>query len=394
MLKMLKWKIKMFYSNKILVALLFLMPVLITVFISPSLIDDNTSEISVNIIDEDNTEISRNYKKRIEDDNRIIHYELSYEKGIKGIEKNDISGMLIIKEGFSKKIKRGQNNDLVELIYSKDDYYFKSLSDIFVQHYFGELVKYRNIDYVLKNYDLVDENNYKEEYENQYEKLKKENSYQFDFIKTEIGSRESINIVTGTNILMYRYIIGVVFLLAYILCLIQNIESNIKKQGMIEKIMLSKVNFLHYGIGNLLGSVIPISINLTLQLLVLSIFTGVIFNLNTVLYILIFSLSIGLLSNLLIKMFKKSENMYLMIPYYILIIWIFGNVLFNLEFLSVFNLSGSIMPGAGIKDIITSFILNTEIDIKAKIIKEFVMILVMALILLSLEYKEFKNVTS
>ncbi len=392
MLKIIKWKIKMFYSNKILVSLLFLMPVLITVFISPSLIEASTAEISINIIDEDNTEISRNYKKRIEDDNRIIHYELSYEKGIKGIEKNDISGMLIIKEGFSKKIKSGQNNELIELIYSKDDYYFKSLTDIFVQHYFADLSKYRNIDYVLRNYDLVDEIRYKNEYENQYDKLKKADIYQFDFITTEVGSKENISRITGGNILLYRYIIGVLFLLAYILCLIQNIESNIKKQGMIEKIMLSKVNFLHYGIGNLFGSVIPISINITLQLIVLSIFARVIFNPAIVVYILIFSLSIGLLSNLLIKMFKKTENMYLMIPYYIIIIWIFGNVLFNLEFLSFFNLSGSIVPGAGIKDIITSLMLSTDIDLKTKIIKEFVMILVMAVSLLSLEYKEFKNV--
>src|SRR6056297_1661285 len=133
MLKILKWKIKMFYSNKILVILLFLIPVLITAFIAPSLKETSTAEIRINIIDEDNTSISKNYKNKIENDNRIIHFKLSYEEGIKEIEKNSLSGMLIIKEGFSEKIKSGQNNELIELIYSKDNYYFKSLTDIFVQ---------------------------------------------------------------------------------------------------------------------------------------------------------------------------------------------------------------------------------------------------------------------
>src|SRR6056297_1923768 len=302
--------------------------------------------------------------------------------------------MLIIKEGFSQKIKSGKNKDLIELIYSKDDYYFKSLTDIFVQHYFGELAKYRNINYVIRNYDIIDENKYVEEYTNKYIDLEKEDLYQFEFATTKIRTKEKANILTGENILLYRYIFGVVFLLAYVVILIQNIETNIKKQGTIEKISLSKINFLHYTIGNLLGSVIPVSMNLTIQLIALSIFTGAVFSLDAVIYILFFSLSIGLLSNLIVKIFKKSENLYLMIPYYIIIIWIFGNILFNLEFLSFFNFNGSILPGAGIKEIIISLMIGTDIDIKAEIIKEISLVLTMSLILISLEYKEFKNVAS
>jgi len=394
MLKILKWKIKIFYSDKKLVTLLFLIPILIIAVISPSLIGDNNPEITINIIDEDLTQLSQNYKSKIEEDKRIISYDLPYDEGIKEIEKNNISGMLLIKEGFSQKIEKGKNKNLIELIYSKDNYYFKSLTDIFVQHYFGDLAKYRNIEYVLRNYDSIDENRYKLEYENQYEKLENEDLYKFEFTATEIGSKEKVSIFTGKTILLYRYIFGVVFLLAYVVILIQNIETNIKKQGTIEKISLSKINFLHYTIGNLLGSVIPVSMNLTIQLIALSIFTGSVFSLDAVIYILFFSLSIGLLSNLIVKIFKKSENLYLMIPYYIIIIWIFGNILFNLEFLSFFNFNGSILPGAGIKEIIISLMIGTDIDIKAEIIKEISLVLTMSLILISLEYKEFKNVAS
>lgn len=394
MLKILKWKMKIFYSDKMLVSLFLLVPILIITVIAPSLIEDKKPEITINIIDEDQTQSSQNYKNRIEKDKRIISYELSYEEGIKEIEKNNISGMLIIKEGFSQKIKSGKNKDLIELIYSKDDYYFKSLTDIFVQHYFGELAKYRNINYVIRNYDIIDENKYVEEYTNKYIELEKEDLYQFEFATTEIRTKEKANILTGENILLYRYIFGVVFLLAYILILIQNVETNIKKQGTIERITLSKINFLNYTIGNLLGSVIPIFINLTIQLIALSIFTGAVFGFPTAIYILVFSLSIGLLSNLIVKIFKKNENIYLMIPYYIIIIWIFGDILLNLEFFSFFNFQGSMIPGAGIKEVIISLMLGTDIDIKGEIIKEFAMIITMALLLISLEYKEFKNVAS
>jgi len=394
MLKILKWKMKIFYSDKMLVSLFLLVPILIITVIAPSLIEDKKPEITINIIDEDQTQSSQNYKNRIEKDKRIISYELSYEEGIKEIEKNNISGMLIIKEGFSQKIKSGKNKDLIELIYSKDDYYFKSLTDIFVQHYFGELAKYRNINYVIRNYDIIDENKYVEEYTNKYIELEKEDLYQFEFATTEIRTKEKANILTGENILLYRYIFGVVFLLAYILILIQNVETNIKKQGTIERITLSKINFLNYTIGNLLGSLIPIFINLTIQLIALSIFTGAVFGFPTAIYILVFSLSIGLLSNLIVKIFKKNENIYLMIPYYIIIIWIFGDILLNLEFFSFFNFQGSMIPGAGIKEVIISLMLGTDIDIKGEIIKEFAMIITMALLLISLEYKEFKNVAS
>jgi len=394
MLKILKWKMKIFYSDKMLVSLFLLVPILIITVIAPSLIEDKKPEITINIIDEDQTQSSQNYKNRIEKDKRIISYELSYEEGIKEIEKNNISGMLIIKEGFSQKIKSGKNKDLIELIYSKDDYYFKSLTDIFVQHYFGELAKYRNINYVIRNYDIIDENKYVEEYTNKYIELEKEDLYQFEFATTEIRTKEKANILTGENILLYRYIFGVVFLLAYILILIQNVETNIKKQGTIERITLSKINFLNYTIGNLLGSVIPIFINLTIQLIALSIFMGAVFGFPTAIYILVFSLSIGLLSNLIVKIFKKNENIYLMIPYYIIIIWIFGDILLNLEFFSFFNFQGSMIPGAGIKEVIISLMLGTDIDIKGEIIKEFAMIITMALLLISLEYKEFKNVAS
>src|SRR6056297_617658 len=196
MLKILKWKMKIFYSDKMLVSLFLLVPILIITVIAPSLIEDKKPEITINIIDEDQTQSSQNYKNRIEKDKRIISYELSYEEGIKEIEKNNISGMLIIKEGFSQKIKSGKNKDLIELIYSKDDYYFKSLTDIFVQHYFGELSKYRNINYILRNYDLVDENKYIEKYTDQYQELQEENLYQFDFVKTEIGSNKNISEIT------------------------------------------------------------------------------------------------------------------------------------------------------------------------------------------------------
>src|SRR6056297_975966 len=103
MLKILKWKIKIFYSNKILIALLLLLPILITAFISPSLNKESVTEITINIIDQDMTQISEEYNNRIKKDERIKYSELTYEEGIQEIEKNNISGMLIIKKGFSEK---------------------------------------------------------------------------------------------------------------------------------------------------------------------------------------------------------------------------------------------------------------------------------------------------
>ena len=352
MLSIFKWKMKIFYSNRILILILFIIPILIFSIASPSLKITSNPKINVSIIDEDKTDLSKEYVKKLQNDDRIITTNLSYSEAVKEIEKNNISGILIVKKGFSEKIQEADNNQLLELIYPKDNYYFRSLSDIFVQHYFKDLTVNRNINYVMDNFEIEREL-YEKEYYEQYNNLNKD-LYEFQFITREISGGESeANLFNEKNLLLYRYLFGVVFLIAYILILIQSIETKIDNKGIREKIILSRVTFPQFYLGNLLGGVVPIFLILVVQTFIFSLVSDAVFKIELLIYILLFSLGVGLLSNFIVKVFKNSRNIYLIIPYYIIIIWIFGNILVNLDFLSLVNIKGNILPGASTIEAIT-----------------------------------------
>lgn len=390
MLSIFKWKMKIFYSNRILILILFIIPILIFSIASPSLKITSNPKINVSIIDEDKTDLSKEYVKKLQNDDRIITTNLSYSEAVKEIEKNNISGILIVKKGFSKKIQEADNNQLLELIYPKDNYYFRSLSDIFVQHYFKDLTVNRNINYVMDNFEIEREL-YEKEYYQQYNNLNKD-LYEFQFITREISGGESeANLFNEKNLLLYRYLFGVVFLIAYILILIQSIETKIDNKGIREKIILSRVTFPQFYLGNLLGGVVPIFLILVVQTFIFSLVSDAVFKVELLIYILLFSLGVGLLSNFIVKVFKNSRNIYLIIPYYIIIIWIFGNILVNLDFLSLVNIKGNILPGASTIEAITGIMMNFNIITIPLIVREISLTFIMIVLVTLMEYKEFKN---
>lgn len=393
MLSIFKWKMKIFYSNRILILILFIIPILIFSIASPSLKITSNPKINVSIIDEDKTDLSKEYVKKLQNDDRIITTNLSYSEAVKEIEKNNISGILIVKKGFSKKIQEADNNQLLELIYPKDNYYFRSLSDIFVQHYFKDLTVNRNINYVMDNFEIEREL-YEKEYYQQYNNLNKD-LYEFQFITREISGGESeANLFNEKNLLLYRYLFGVVFLIAYILILIQSIETKIDNKGIREKIILSRVTFPQFYLGNLLGGVVPIFLILVVQTFIFSLVSDAVFKVELLIYILLFSLGAGLLSNFIVKVFKNSRNIYLIIPYYIIIIWIFGNILVNLDFLSLVNIKGNILPGASTIEAITGIMMNFNIITIPLIVREISLTFIMIVLVTLMEYKEFKNATN
>jgi hypothetical protein len=381
---------KIFYSNRILILILFIIPILIFSIASPSLKITSNPKINVSIIDEDKTDLSKEYVKKLQNDDRIITTNLSYSEAVKEIEKNNISGILIVKKGFSKKIQEADNNQLLELIYPKDNYYFRSLSDIFVQHYFKDLTVNRNINYVMDNFEIEREL-YEKEYYQQYNNLNKD-LYEFQFITREISGGESeANLFNEKNLLLYRYLFGVVFLIAYILILIQSIETKIDNKGIREKIILSRVTFPQFYLGNLLGGVVPIFLILVVQTFIFSLVSDAVFKIELLIYILLFSLGVGLLSNFIVKVFKNSRNIYLIIPYYIIIIWIFGNILVNLDFLSLVNIKGNILPGASTIEAITGIMMKFNVITIPLIVREISLTFIMIVLVTLMEYKEFKN---
>lgn len=394
MLNIIKWRIKIYSDNRILILLFLIIPIILTFWLAEDINKNDIGHMVVNVIDEDQSDLSKEYIIRLENDESITTVQLPYDKAVEDINKEKISSMILIKEGFSNNLLDGINKDLIELVYLRDNYYVSSFSDVFVHHYFPYLSKYRNINYVLKNYgDIIDKDEYIEKYENNYKKIDSLDSYKYKFLLTEVDAAEGFN-QNNKNNLLYRYLLGIIFLLSYILILIQSIEFYKNKKGIAKKIKLSGINWIKHSSGNIIGVVIPTFLILSMQLILVNLIINKDFNFNIILFSLIFTISIVLMTVIIVRLLKKSGSLYLMIPYYIIVLWIFGNVLFNLEFISFLNIERSIIPGVGIKDIITSFYIGTKVDMLGKFLDELIYIGTMIVILGVFEYKEFKNVLS
>ncbi len=394
MLNIIKWRIKIYSDNRILIILFLIIPIILTFWLSEDINKKEIGPMVVNVIDEDESDLSREYINRLENDESITTEKLPYEKAVEYINKEKISSMILIKKGFSDNLLEGSNKDLMEFVYLKDNYYVSLFSDVFVHHYFPYLSKYRNINYVFKNYgDLIDEDEYIERYENNYKQLNSLDSYKYNFSLIEVDAAEGFS-QNNKNTLLYRYLLGVIFLLSYILIFIQSIEFYKNKKGIAKKIKLSGINWIKLASGNIIGVVIPTFLILSLQLILVNLIINKDFNFNIILFSLIFTISIVLITVVIVRLLKKSESLYLMIPYYIIVLWIFGNVLFNLEFISFLDMERNIIPGVGIKDIITSFFIGTKVDIWRKLLDELIYIGTMIAILGVFEYKEFKNALS
>jgi len=394
MLNVIKWRIKIYLNNKVIIALFLIIPIILTLWMAEDINKKGLGQMIVNIIDEDVSEFSKDYIEKIKRDESITTVQIPYEEGLQEIKKEKISAMILIKDGFSKNILEGKNKDLIELVYLKDNYYVSSFSDVFVHHYFSYIAKYRNINYVLSNYgNLVDEEEYIKKYENNYEELNNSDSYKYEFSLVEVDSGEEAY-QDDNNIILYRYLLGIIFLLSYILILIQSIEFQNNKKGIVKKLKLSGIKWFINSTGNVIGTVAPTFVILSTQLTLVNLIINKSFSFNIILYTLLFSFSATLITVVIVKIFKKSEKLYLMIPYYILVLWIFGDVLFNLEFISFLDIERNLIPGIGIKGIITSFIMRTNIDILSILYDEIIYILLIIIGLGIIEYKEFKNAAS
>jgi ABC-2 type transport system permease protein len=109
MLRVLKWRIKIYLNNKFVILLFLIVPILLTLWLAEDLDKQELGSISVSIIDEDNTAISSKYVNKLKEDSKISTVELEYDESIEEVKKEKLSAVILVKDGFSDRILKGEN---------------------------------------------------------------------------------------------------------------------------------------------------------------------------------------------------------------------------------------------------------------------------------------------
>lgn len=234
-LNIIKLRIKLLFSNKILfvtIILFFLMAVVTinTFFIAAT----DKSTISIGIVDQDNSSHSKlmidNLKK-----NRLLKVnvysqdlfndektESSENTLVNKLERKEINALFIIKKGFGNNIENGHFEKIIKDYYLSDQKYAKLISDVVLSSVLDDVCYNYSID---KYYSLSGKLNKIYTEEQYMKKIKKlydnsEDSIGFDFDVVNIGNKKSVNDKVSMELIYREVVIGIVGLIILIIVLL------------------------------------------------------------------------------------------------------------------------------------------------------------------------------
>lgn len=121
----------MLLSDKLLLAAMIIIPLLITIVTGYALRSEKANKINIAIVDRDMSEYSIILIKRLEGKEDIDIQDVSEEEALKLYENNEVEEVFIIKEGFEEEIRDGENDKLIEVLKSPSS---------FSAEYVGEVV--------------------------------------------------------------------------------------------------------------------------------------------------------------------------------------------------------------------------------------------------------------
>ena len=234
-LNIIKLRMKLLFSNKILfvtIILFFLMAVVTinTFFIAAT----DKSTISIGIVDQDNSSHSKlmidNLKK-----NRLLKVnvysqdlfndektESSENTLVNKLERKEINALFIIKKGFGNNIENGHFEKIIKDYYLSDQKYAKLISDIVLSSVLDDVCYNYSID---KYYSLRERLNKVYTEEQYMKKIKKlydnsGDSIGFDFDVVNISNKKSVNDRVSMELIYREVVIGIVALIILIIVLL------------------------------------------------------------------------------------------------------------------------------------------------------------------------------
>lgn len=116
------YKLKMMLGDRLFLAVMIIIPLLITIATGYALRYEKNNTIPVAIVDEDNSDYSETLVTRIEQKEGLSVAAVSRKTALSLLEGNKIEQVFIIKEGFEQNVIKGESSGLIDLLSSPSSY--------------------------------------------------------------------------------------------------------------------------------------------------------------------------------------------------------------------------------------------------------------------------------
>lgn len=263
-LNIVKCRIKLLLSSKIIIILLILMVGLFSMLVGTLYKEaDDNSRIPVALVDNDKTDVSNNIANNMKDD-KILKVTMSNrDDALNDLKNGKLEVVYVIKEGLKDSIINEKYDEIVDAYYLESNTVARFLSDIFAEKILREVCLTKSINML----DLaLDDNKYtsKEsilsdayDYGISMQEYEKNNQY---YIKVNLvdSNKKDIDIEDIDNNIVYKkMIIGIIISFTAFFLLFASISIvKDKETGMLYKIQVSSTSNLTLIIGNYFSLVV------------------------------------------------------------------------------------------------------------------------------------------
>lgn len=369
MIEIMKMRIRLFLSRKVLVSLFVFFPLALAI-ISTGYLGSDEVEIRsrIGVVDLDESRLSRALVERLENDKTLSISVYDMDEGKARLMDETVTGLYTIKKDFGKRVEAGNSEGLILIEYLSDNYMASGVTDIITPYFMLDVLKNETIiemEAILEDEELME--GFTLLFEEKVLEYVEMDDLHLEVVTDTVKGEFESPLYSVTKEMIIRYLLGMILMFHLVSSFYQSMGLYEDEENRImDRIRLSGKNEIEYIAGNIMGIGVMIFVVSFLQALILkALFFNHLSIIAAVVDLLVYSISVSSLSVLLSRFFGRRTYYMMAVPFLVIGMWVMGNVTYVSEVLSVDVVSLlSYVPGMASRDhIIRTFIVeSTEIE--------------------------------
>ncbi len=348
MLSILLLRLKLMITNKKLLLICFIIPIIVLLITGKTLERSNENlKLSIAVVDEDNSRITRETIKKISKNELFIVKESNFEAAEKMLLRDDIEGVYVFKKGFEKNIKIGKTDNLVQVHYLQGNYIAPAVTDIITSNFMFDIVTEKTkliVEDIIYKEDSNKSQEFNSKFNERVQTIHKDEEYVLPIITEYMNSAKQDDKNSQVKKLMKNNAVNIILIFIMLAVLMNSMYTRKDyNTQIITRIKMSSCTYLKYTVGNIMGISIPVIITTLIQILFIKVF--ILKDVNALYLMFIFSIyiiSFTIFALLLVNIFKSIQSIQAFIPYIILILYILGSLGTNIRILPTYTIQQSI----------------------------------------------------
>ena len=357
-------RMQLFFSQKVLVTLFIAFPILFIILSANFFrLDDFQVQTTMGIVDLDQTEMSERIIDRLQRDEAINISMMSMEKAEQLLIREEIVGIYVLGQGLEDRIKSGNINHLVSVYYLSNNYIAPGITDLIAPHFMMDVLRYRTIDAVTRRAFPQDpslQEQFVLLFDDYLVRYQQTDFFDMAIIVNAVGG-ESSPLYSAAKATVVRYLVTLLLLFLTIVGIYQGMHIQVDQEHrMINRIYLSRIPLISYSLSNWIGMTMILFL---MSILFFGLLVFVYFNYislaSLILLLLMYMMGVSVLSIVLAYIFKRPHHLQMSIPYLLMGIWFIGGWIYSDTLTSSLNWKiMHLIPGSLIKEEIIKMFLN------------------------------------